>query len=129
MPSDDSGSVTDWLGALQGGDLDAAQPLGERPFARLVRLAHARLRTKPVARAAKDEEDAAPSAFDSSCRAASQGRFLRLDDRNHLWRLVVALTERKVVDQMRRARRLKRGGGRVRTEAGSMRDLRCAEAL
>ena len=46
-------------------------------------------------------------------RAASPGS----DDRDDLWRLLVAITERKAIDQMRRARRVKRGGGRVRTEA------------
>jgi DNA-directed RNA polymerase specialized sigma24 family protein len=117
MSSGDPGSVTHWLGALQSGDLDAAQPLWERYFARLVRLAQARLRTKPWPRAAEDEEDAALSAFDSFCRAAAQGRFPRLDDRDDLWRLLVALTQRKAADQMRRARRLRRGGGLVRTES------------
>jgi hypothetical protein len=109
MPSDDSGSVTQWLGALRGGDLQAAQPLWERYFARLVRLAQARLRARPWPRAVEDEEDAALSAFDSFCRAATQGRFPRLDDRDDLWRLLVALTERKLTDQVRRARRQKRG--------------------
>ena len=47
---------------------------------------------------------------------ASQGRFPRLDDRDDLWRLLVAITEHKAADQVRRARRQKRGGGRVRTE-------------
>jgi RNA polymerase sigma factor (sigma-70 family) len=117
MSSDDSGSVTHWIGALRGGDLDAAQPLWERYFARLVRLAQARLRTRRGPGVAEDEEDAALSAFDSFCRAATEGRFPRLDDRDDLWRLLVTITERKAVDQMRRARRVKRGGGRVRTEA------------
>jgi RNA polymerase sigma factor (sigma-70 family) len=117
MSPDDSGSVTHWLGALRGGDLDAAQPLWERYFARLVRLAQARLRTKPWPKAVEDEEDAVLSAFESFCRATTEGRFPRLDDRDDLWRLLVAITERKVTDQVRRARRLKRGGGRVRTEA------------
>jgi RNA polymerase sigma factor (sigma-70 family) len=117
MPSDDSGSVTHWIGALKGGDLDAAQPLWERYFARLVRLAQTRLRARLAPGASEDEEDAALSAFDSFCRAAAEGRFPRLDDRDDLWRLLVAITERKAVEQMRRARRLKRGGGRVRTEA------------
>ena len=116
MPSDDYGSVTRWLDALRGGDLDAAQPLWERYFARLVGLARARLRTRRSPGAAEDEEDAALSAFDSFCRAATEGRFPRLDDRDDLWRLLVAITERKAADQLRRARRLKRGGGRVRTE-------------
>ena len=33
------GSITHWLGALKAGDLAAAQPLWERYFQRLVRLA------------------------------------------------------------------------------------------
>jgi DNA-directed RNA polymerase specialized sigma24 family protein len=69
------------------------------------------------ARGGRDEEDAALSAFDRFCRAAVEGRFPRLDDRDDLWRLLVAITEREAADQMRRARRLKRGGGRVRGEA------------
>jgi DNA-directed RNA polymerase specialized sigma24 family protein len=117
MSPDDSGSVTHWLGALRGGDLEAAQPLWDRYFARLVQLARGRLRTKPLPRAVEDEEDAALSAFDSFCRAATLGRFPRLDDRDDLWRLLVAITERKVVDQVRRAGRRKRGGARVRAEA------------
>jgi RNA polymerase sigma factor (sigma-70 family) len=117
MSPDDSGSVTLWLGALRGGDLDAAQPLWERYFVHLVRLAKDRLRTQGRPGAVEDEEDAALSAFDSFCRAATQGRFPRLDDRDDLWRLLVAITEHKVVDQMRRERRVKRGGGKVRTEA------------
>ena len=117
MSSDDPGSVTQWIGALRGGDLDAAQPLWERYFARLVRLAQERLRNRRGRTAAEDEEDAALSAFDCFCRAATEGRFPRLDDRDDLWRLLVTITERKAIDQMRRARRVKRGGGKVSTEA------------
>jgi DNA-directed RNA polymerase specialized sigma24 family protein len=98
---------------LRGGDLEAAQPLWERYFARLVRVARIRLRTKSCSTAAEDEEDAALSAFDSFCRAVTNDRFPQLDDRGDLWRILVALTERKVADQRRRARRLKRGGSRV----------------
>jgi len=65
MPPDDLGSVTHWLGALRGGDLDAAQPLRERYFVRLVGLARAGLRTGRSPGAAEDEEDAALSAFAS----------------------------------------------------------------
>jgi RNA polymerase sigma factor (sigma-70 family) len=117
MPSGDSGSVTHWFGALRAGDRDAAQLLWERYFSRLVRLAQARLRAQRRPGTAEDEEDAALSAFDSFCRAATEGRFPRLDDRDDLWRILVAITERKVADQARRARRLKRGSGQVRTEA------------
>jgi DNA-directed RNA polymerase specialized sigma24 family protein len=117
MPTEDQGSVTLWLGALKAGDLAAAQPLWERYFVQLVRLARARLRARPWAGADADEEDAALSAFDSFCEGAARGRFPRLADRDELWRLLVVLTARKVGAQTQRQRRQKRGGGRVLREA------------
>ena len=111
----DEGSVSGWLGQLKGGDQDAAQKLWQRYFRRLVGLAREHLRDTP--RRAADEEDVALGAFASFCKGVEEGRFPRLDDRDDLWRLLVAITERKVTDQVRRALRLKRGGGRVRTEA------------
>src|SRR5262249_11217855 len=60
---------------------------------------------------AADEEDVALSAFDSFCRAAEQGRFPRLADRNGLWRLLVVLTARKAADLRQHEGRRKRGGG------------------
>src|SRR4051812_34267894 len=122
MSMNDQGSVTLWLGALKAGDLDAAQPLWERYFAQLVRLARARLRTAPRAGADADEEDAALSAFDSFCDGAARGRFPRLADRDELWRLLVVLTARKAAAQARRQRRQKRGGGRVLREADLLGD-------
>ena len=105
------GSVTHWLGALKGGDAAAAQRLWERYFDRLVRLARAKLGAMP--RGAADEEDVALSAFHSFCQGAARGRFPRLDDRDNLWRLLVTITARKALDQVRRQARQKRGGGRV----------------
>ena len=107
MSPDDPGSVTRWINDLKGGELDAAQPLWERYFADLVRLARARLRASP--RTAADEEDVALSAFDSFCAGVARGRFPRLDDRNDLWRVLVTITARKATDQVLRERRQKRG--------------------
>jgi DNA-directed RNA polymerase specialized sigma24 family protein len=109
------GSVTRWIGGLKVGDPDAAQRLWERYYTSLVRMARARLRAVP--RAAEDEEDVAQSAFVSFCAAASHGRFPRLDDRDDLWRVLVTLAQRKAADLLRRQRRLKRGSGKVATEA------------
>ena len=105
------GSVTHWLGALEGGDAAAAQRLWERYFDRLVRLARAKLGAMP--RGAADEEDVALSAFHSFCQGAARGRFPRLDDRDNLWRLLVTITARKALDQVRHQARQKRGGGRM----------------
>jgi DNA-directed RNA polymerase specialized sigma24 family protein len=115
MTHEIEGSVTHWVGGLKAGDPEATRQLWERYFADLVRLARARLRGAP--RAAADEEDAALSAFDSLCRGAELGRFPRLDDRQDLWRVLVTITARKAADLVQLERRLKRGGGHVRSEA------------
>jgi len=117
MMSCDQGSVTRWLGALKAGDLAAAQPLWERYFDRLVRLARRKIGADRRGRAEVDEEDAALSAFDSFCRRAAHGRFPRLDDRDDLWRLLVEITSCKAADQLRRRGRQKRGGGHTLSEA------------
>jgi DNA-directed RNA polymerase specialized sigma24 family protein len=106
-----SGSVSGWIDLLKAGDSDAAQPLWERYFHRLVALARSKL--PEMHRRAADEEDVALSAFDSFCRGAEAGRFPQLADRNDLWRLLFTLTARKAFDQMRDENRLKRGGGAV----------------
>jgi DNA-directed RNA polymerase specialized sigma24 family protein len=95
-PMTSNGSVTYWIGQLQAGEAAAAQPLFERYFAQLVRLARARLRGRPGR--VRDEEDAAIDAFASFCRGAEQGKFSQLKDRNNLWRLLVVITARKVID-------------------------------
>jgi DNA-directed RNA polymerase specialized sigma24 family protein len=102
------GSVTHWLRQLQAGEQQAAQGLWERYFHRLVGLARAKLRSRrPVG---ADEEDVALSAFDSFCRAAEQGRFPQVMDRNDLWRVLMLITARKALRLMRDEERLKRGG-------------------
>ena len=116
MPPEDQGSVSRWLSDLKAGDRAAAQPLWDRYFDRLVRLARARLRAARNTAADADEEDAALSAFDSFCAGADRGRFPQLADRDDLWRLLVVITARKVLAQARRSRRQKRGGGLVLAE-------------
>lgn len=113
MSTEDRGSVTGWLGDLRAGDGAAVQPLWERYYVRLVRLARAKLRMARRA-AAEDEEDAALSAFNSFCAGVARGRFPRLADRDDLWRLLVVITARKAGAQLQREGRQKRGGGRVR---------------
>src|SRR5262249_7085878 len=111
VADDKEGSVTVWIESLKTGDAGAAQELWRRYFEVLVRLAREKLRGAP--RAAADEEDAALSALDCFVRGAARGRYPRLEDRDDLWRLLVVITERKALNQARRERRAKRGGGRV----------------
>ncbi|MFC1758155.1 ECF-type sigma factor [Planctomycetota bacterium] len=106
MTSD--GSVTHWIREIQIGNHNVAQDLWERYFAKLVQLA--RVELYGAKRQAADEEDVALSVFDSFCRAAEQGRFPDLADRDGLWRLLVRMTARKSVDLRRHETRLRRGG-------------------
>lgn len=101
-------SVTHWLGELRAGRRDDVERLWERYFARLVRLAGARLPSH--ARRAFDEEDIALSAFRSFCSRAEQGQFPELTDRDDLWRLLAVITARKVIGAIRHQSRRKRGG-------------------
>ena len=107
--------VTRWLAGLAQGDPCAVERIWQRYYEQLVRLARKKL--GDASRRAADEEDVALSAFHSFYRGATAGRFPRLDDRHDLWRLLVTITTRKAVAQMRRAYRQKRGGGRVRGES------------
>jgi RNA polymerase sigma factor (sigma-70 family) len=107
--------VTRWLAGLAQGDHSAVERIWQRYYERLVRLARQKL--GDASRRAADEEDVALSAFHSFYRGATEGRFPRLDDRHDLWKLLVTITSRKAVAQMRRGHRQKRGGGRVRGES------------
>jgi DNA-directed RNA polymerase specialized sigma24 family protein len=100
------GSVSNWIARLQAGDRDAAAPLWERYFRCLVELARAQLQGVP--RRAADEEDVAPSAFDSMCRRAARGQFPRLHDRDDLRQLLFAITVRKAISLVRQGRRARR---------------------
>jgi DNA-directed RNA polymerase specialized sigma24 family protein len=120
MATGEQGSVSRWLCDLKAGDTVAAQPLWERYFDRLVRLARVRLVATGRAGADADAEDAALSAFDSFCAGAARGRFPRLDDRDDLWRVLVIITARKALAQARRRARQKRGGGLVLDDPGEL---------
>jgi len=110
-----SRSVTHWIEQLKAGDAAAVQPLWERYFERLVRLARRKLRGSR--RRVEDEEDVALSALDSFWRGAKSGRFPKLRDRHNLWPLLIVITARKAHDVIVHEHRQKRGGGAVRGES------------
>jgi RNA polymerase sigma factor (sigma-70 family) len=111
--SDDD--VTQWIVRLAGGDQAAAQQLWERYYERLIRLAKRKLSGVPLR--AADDEDVVLSAFDSFCEGVAAGRFPQLHDRHDLWKLLVTITVRKAMAQLRRHGRAKRGAGSIRGES------------
>ena len=105
------GSVSLWLEELKRGDDKAAQHLWERYYRRLVGLARHRLGGTP--RSVADEEDVVVNAFDSFCRRSREGQYPRVVDRDDLWKLLVTITARKAVNQIKYQSRAKRNAGRV----------------
>jgi DNA-directed RNA polymerase specialized sigma24 family protein len=108
-------SVKDWLGELKRCDSVTAQKLWERYVKQLVRLARKHLAQLP--RRATDEEDVAFAAFDSFWEGVEVGRFSTLDDRGDLWRMLIILTEREAIHEIRRGSAQIPGGGHLRGES------------
>ncbi len=109
MSAEDPGSVTNLFGDLKAGSPDAADALWKRYFTRLVVVARKRL-IGATHQAVEDAEDAALSAFNGFCTGAVKDQFDNLADRADLWRLLVAITINKALEQRRRHGRKKRGG-------------------
>jgi len=113
------GSVTLWIERLKAGGeqtQQAAQKVWERYYPALLRLARRNLGNASVRVA--DEEDVVVNAFERFFRAAGEGRFPRLEDRDDLWQILLMLTERAASNQRRDGARQKRGGGAVRGKGG-----------
>jgi DNA-directed RNA polymerase specialized sigma24 family protein len=111
----DDGDVTQWLDRMAQGDQQAIQRIWEQYYRPLTAVARQKLGDLP--RRMVDEEDVVLSAFNSFCAGVAQGRFPELDDRDDLWRLLVTITARKAVAQLRWQHYQKRGGGAVRGDS------------
>jgi RNA polymerase sigma factor (sigma-70 family) len=105
MDSPSRGSVTTWLDGLKGRNEEAAQELWNRYFSQLVQLARRQLQT--FHRDA-DEEDVALSALKSAMLGVQNNRFPELNDRTGLWPLLVTITARKAVNEIKRQQTKKR---------------------
>ncbi len=101
-------NVSHWINLVKTGDSTAGNRIWQHYFDRLVRSVRGRLYGQN--RAVSDEEDIVLSVFDSFYNAAENGRFPDLSDRDDLWRLLLRMAARKVVDKRRHDRRQRRGG-------------------
>ena len=107
--------VTRWISELAHGDELAAQRIWDLYCQQLARLARNKLGN--ANRRVADEEDVVVSASGSFCRGVAGGRFPQLNDRHDLWKLLVTITARKAVAQLRREHAQKCGGGAVRGDS------------
>lgn len=101
-------NVSHWIDLVKDGDSIAANRIWQHYFDRLVRSVRRRLYGQN--RAVSDEEDIVLSVFDSFYAAAEKGRFPDLSDRDDLWRLLLRMSGRKVIDKRRHDQRQRRGG-------------------
>ncbi len=108
---DDNHSVSRLIERLKSDKPDAANEIWQLYFQRLLPVARSKLAT--VRDPSIDEEDILVSVFDRFFRAASEGRFAKLNDRDDLWQILLMLTERNAHDQRRRSTTEKRGRDRV----------------
>lgn len=104
----ESENVSHWINLVKDGDSIAANRIWHLYFERLVGAVRRRIQGQN--RATSDEEDIVLSVFDSFYQAAEAGRFPDLADRGDLWRLLLTMAGRKVIDKYRREQRQKRGG-------------------
>lgn len=105
----ESRNVSNWIDQIKEGDSIAAHQIWRHYFDRLVRSVRTNLRGQN--RGASDEEDIVISVFESFYRAAEKGRFPDLSDRDDLWRLLLKMSARKIVDKRRHDQRQRRGAG------------------
>ena len=102
-----SGESAELVARWQAGDEAAADALFARYADRLARLAASRLAQRLAARI--DPEDIVMSAYRSFFVGAREGRFT-LARGGDLWRLLVVITVRKALDQLKRERSRRQGG-------------------
>ena len=112
---DDEGSVTRIIRKMQKGDSEGASLIWERFYPRLMQLVKIRLRQQR--RVLADEEDVALQSFTELFRGLKRGQYPALENRDSLWRLLVTVAGRNVIDEVNRESRLKRGGGKVMLES------------
>lgn len=103
-------SVSEWIESIKDGDSVAQKELWQRYYQQLI-VSAKRMLQKRGTGPTFDEEDVLQSVFRSLFRRAEQGDFPDLADRDGLWRLLIVMTERRVMNKARDARAKKRGGG------------------
>jgi DNA-directed RNA polymerase specialized sigma24 family protein len=105
MSTSSRGTVTNCIDGLKKGSEGAAQELWNRYFAQLMAIARHQLRSVPRD---VDAEDIALSALKSAMLGVRNNRFPDLTDRTGLWPLLVTITSRKAINEMKRQRTKKR---------------------
>jgi hypothetical protein len=101
----DQGSVTRWIQQMRAGDSIVVHALAERYFKKLGAAARRRLHKIP--QNLHDEEDVANFVLEAVVRNIAEGRYPDLQDRDDLWFLMLAITQRRISSILKRDSRQK----------------------
>ena len=107
----EEGSVSRVIRQMKDGDATNADFIWDRFFDRICFLVRDRLHSQ--LKAVADEEDVALQSLLELFRGLLDGHYPDLNDRDSLWRLLVTVSSRNVIDQVKSESRQKRGSGRV----------------
>ena len=110
-------SVRWLLEGLKANESTAQRAAWNRYFAELAQVARRRLERAGAASRVADEDDILISVFDSLFERVRNGGFGQVSDELGLWKLLLTLTQRKVLNQGRAQRAQKRGGAQVRGDS------------
>lgn len=113
-PYQSSTSVSLWIAAARLGDQAASQALFERYFQRLVQLSQARVGRQ---NRTEDEEDAAIVGMFQFLSGLVEGKFPNVTDRNSLWPLLMDITIKASLKQLRKQGTKKRNDLAIRGES------------
>ncbi len=108
-------SVSILLEDLKKGNEEASSEIWRRYMKELIAVSQKKLGGS--SKRHTDEEDVAICAFNAFLMGVRNNRFDKLNSRHDLWQVLVMLTDRKAVDQIRRQKSQKRGAGQVRGES------------
>ena len=93
----------------------AVEKIWNRYYGQLITYARRKLRNVPLRDF--DEEDVVSEALNTFFKDVRRDRYPQLTDRNDLWRILLVLTLRKVLQNIRATKAAKRGGGNVRGDS------------
>lgn len=96
-------SFSEMIRQVASGDAAAEQRLWNETYEKLLRYVELRVRRRGVPQGLLDEEAVTMSVLESVFKCAKQGRLQNVQDWSELFRLLLAMTNRKFVDHWRRA--------------------------
>ncbi len=111
----DSKSIPYWIEQVRAGETDIPNDVLTDFFRRLVVFASRHLNHPQVARI-YDAEDAAQSALRSFCVGLRGQKFNRINENDAVWKTLITITKRKIIDRIQLETRQKRGSGQVISE-------------